>query len=179
MAVSLKQAYDIAWDGTHNACIMNIFVDSVSDLTGLIQLDDIYFQLGSWALDVSTGDEYRFSSNGTWVLQPSNNRFVNVYTKAEVDAIITDVDADIQDVQDDLNLHLASAPALKFTPETSSPSITNGQRVRLSSANSNNIIEFLVGKLNSTTNYIQFYVNGVDKGYITFDVSRNIDVWSN
>lgn len=177
MAVSLKQAYDVAWDGTHNSCIMNIFVDTVSDLTGLIQLDDIYFQLGSWALDVSTGDEYRFSSNGTWVLQPSNNRFVNVYTKSEVDDIITRVDADIQDVQDDLDTFLTTAPALKFTPETSSPSVTNNQKVRLSAANSNNVIEFLVGKLNSTTNYIQFYINGVDKGYITFDVSRNIDVW--
>ena len=178
MAVSLKQAYDIAWNGTHNACIMNIFVDTASDLSGLIQLDDIYFQLGSWALDVSTGDEYRFSSNGTWVLQPSNNRFVNVYTKTEVDDIITSVDADIQDAQDDLDTHLATAPALKFTPETSSPSLTNSQRVRLSAANSNNVVEFLIGKLNSTTNYVQFYVNGVDKGYLIFDVSRNIDVWS-
>lgn len=64
---------------------------------------------------------------------------------------------------------------LKFTPETSTP--TNSQRLKFSSPNSNNTVTMLIGKLNSTTNYVQFYVNDVDKGYITFSVSRNIDTW--
>ena len=151
-----------------------IVADSFSDLPS--NTANLTYLLGSYAKTVDTGDEYYIDSNGTWVLQPSGE-FKNVYTKSEVDDIIAGVNGDIQDVQDDLDTFLATAPALKFTPETSSPSVTNGQRVRLSAANSNNILEFLVGKLNSTTNYIQFYINGVDKGYITFDVSRNVDVW--
>lgn len=34
-----------------------------------------------------------------------------------------------------------------------------------------------VGKLDASTNYLQINVNGYDKGYIKFDVSRNIDNW--
>lgn len=64
---------------------------------------------------------------------------------------------------------------IKFTPETSLP--TTSQRLLFTSPKSNNNLTMLVGKLNSTTNYVQFYVNGVDKGYLTFDVSRNIDTW--
>ena len=65
---------------------------------------------------------------------------------------------------------------IRFTPETSLP--TSSQRLLFTSPRSNNNLTMLVGKLNSTTNYVQFYVNGVDKGYLTFDVSRNIDTWS-
>ncbi len=64
---------------------------------------------------------------------------------------------------------------IKFTPETSVP--TSSQRLLFTSPRSNNNLTLLVGKLNSTTNYVQFYVNGIDKGYITFNVSRNIDTW--
>ena len=31
-----------------------------------------------------------------------------------------------------------------------------------------------VGKLDANNNYAQFFVDGVDKGYITFTVSRNV-----
>lgn len=65
---------------------------------------------------------------------------------------------------------------IRFTPETSLP--TTSQRLLFTSPRSANNLTMLVGKLNSTTNYVQFYANGVDKGYITFSVSRNIDTWS-
>ena len=64
---------------------------------------------------------------------------------------------------------------IKFTPETSAP--TSSQRLLFTSPKSNNNLTMLVGKLDSSTNYVQFYVNGVDKGYIKFDVSRNINTW--
>lgn len=35
----------------------------------------------------------------------------------------------------------------------------------------------MVGKLNDTTNYVQFFVDGYDRGYIKFDVSRNVENW--
>jgi hypothetical protein len=64
---------------------------------------------------------------------------------------------------------------IKFTPETSAP--TSSQRLLFTSPRSNNNLTMLVGKLDSSTNYVQFYVNGIDKGYIKFDVSRNINIW--
>ena len=35
-------------------------------------------------------------------------------------------------------------------------------------------LEIWIGKLDANTNYVQFFVNGLDRGYIKFDVSRNI-----
>lgn len=35
-------------------------------------------------------------------------------------------------------------------------------------------LRLLVGKLNATTNYVQFFIDNVDYGYIAFTVSRNI-----
>ena len=32
-----------------------------------------------------------------------------------------------------------------------------------------------IGKLNNSQNYLQFRVDGADKGYLVFDVSRNIE----
>lgn len=69
MAVNLRESFDVSWDGTHNSAIMSIFVDSNADLAGLSHLGDVYFQLGSDAIDVSTGDIYRMKSDYTWVLQ--------------------------------------------------------------------------------------------------------------
>ena len=178
MSVSLKQSYDIEYNGTANVSRMDLFVDTAADLTGLTTFDSITLLQGSTAEDISTGDVYMMQSDGTWVKQPSSNQFANCYTKTEVDDIVIEIGDDLAAVEGTLNTFLATAPALKFTPETSSPSLTNGQRIKFSSANSNNNVEILIGKLNATTNYIQFYINGVDKGYITFDVSRNIDTWS-
>ena len=35
-------------------------------------------------------------------------------------------------------------------------------------------LRLLVGKLNATTNYVQFFIDNVDYGYTAFTVSRNI-----
>lgn len=91
MAVNLRESYDVSWDGTHNSAIMSIFVDSDADLAGLSHLGDVYFQLGSDALDVSTGDVYIVQTNGTWVKQPSKSPWSDVYTKSEVDALLQDI----------------------------------------------------------------------------------------
>lgn len=36
-------------------------------------------------------------------------------------------------------------------------------------------VRLFVGELNGSQNYLQFLIDGVDKGYIVFDVSRNIN----
>lgn len=92
------------------------------------------------------------------------------YAPSNADLYAADIAAaaDIADLQQ--NRAIAG-----FTPETSAP--VNSQRLKISVPRSNNTMTFLVGKLNSTTNYIQLYVNDIDKGYITFTVSRNIDTW--
>lgn len=54
-----------------------------------------------------------------------------------------------------------------------SPTDTQTQRFTLTTDGGAKI-EFVVSKLNSTQNYLQFFLNGTDRGYLIFDVSRNI-----
>ena len=62
---------------------------------------------------------------------------------------------------------LANVSGIEFVPGTTSNSFTvnfvNG-----------NVFRIIVGRLDTSTNYAQFFLNGVDKGYIRFDVSRNV-----
>ena len=93
MSVSLKESYDIAYDGSENAARMDLFIDTSADLAGLTHFDSIKLLQGSTAEDISTGDKYMMQTGGTWVLQPIANAFQNVYTKAETDALINPLQA--------------------------------------------------------------------------------------
>lgn len=64
--------------------------------------------------------------------------------------------------------------AVSFTPGGTIGNILN---CTFTIPDSSRTLRFTIGKLNATQNYLQVYVNGVDKGYIVFDVSRNIDNW--
>lgn len=46
--------------------------------------------------------------------------------------------------------------------------------VKTTGVSAGKAVTLYINKLNDTQNYVQFFVDGVDKGYITFDVSRNI-----
>lgn len=72
-----------------------IIADDVASLPA--DTTDMVYVMGSKALTIDTGNNYIKNSSGAWVLQP-NNMWQNVYTKQEIDAMITDVDADISDL---------------------------------------------------------------------------------
>ena len=97
MSVSLENSYDIWYDGTDNVSRFDLFIDSSADLSGLTHFDSVKLAQGSKATDISTGDIYRMTSAGSWILQPQSI-FQNLYTKAEIDAMITDIDSDISDL---------------------------------------------------------------------------------
>ena len=103
MSATLKAAHDIENDGSHNVAICEIFVDTAADLAGLDHLEDVYFLQGSEATDIDTGDKYLMKSNGTWQKQPSGSAFENVYTKSEVDSIVSDINLDIIDAENDIS----------------------------------------------------------------------------
>ena len=91
MSVSLKQSYDIEYNGTANVSRMDLFIDTSADLTGLTTFDSITLLQGSTAEDISTGDVYMMQTGGTWVKQPSKSPWSDVYTKTEVDALLQDI----------------------------------------------------------------------------------------
>lgn len=86
--LSLKHSDDIAYNGVTNVARIDLYADTAADLTGVTSFDSITLLGGSTALDISTGDLYIMQSGGTWILQPSQGAFSNVYTKAEIDAMI-------------------------------------------------------------------------------------------
>lgn len=89
--ISLKQSYEIEYNGIENCARMDLFADSAGDLTGLTHYDNIKLLEGSDALDISTGDHWIKQSGGIWIRQPSGNMFENVYTKSDIDSMITEI----------------------------------------------------------------------------------------
>ena len=71
MSVSLKQSYDVEYNGTANVSRMDLFVDTVADLAGLDTFDDIKLLQGSTAHVIQTVEDYMMRSNGIWVSQSS------------------------------------------------------------------------------------------------------------
>lgn len=69
MSVSLKQSYDIEYDGTANVSRMDLFVDTVADLAGLTTFDGVTLLQGSTAHVIQTVEDYMMRSNGVWVSQ--------------------------------------------------------------------------------------------------------------
>lgn len=91
MSVSLKESFDIAYDGSENAARMDLYIDDVSDLSSLTHFDSIKILQGSTAKDISTGDLYQMQSDGTWVLQPAGIQLdlTGYYTSAETDTLLS------------------------------------------------------------------------------------------
>lgn len=90
--ISLKQSYEIEYNGTENCARMDLFADTAADLTGLLRYDSILLLEGSSALVIATGRTYIMQSTGTWVQQPSSGGGGggDTYTKEEIDQFLAD-----------------------------------------------------------------------------------------
>ena len=90
--ISLKQSYEIEYDGTENCARMDLFADSAADLTGLTHYDNIKLLQGSDALDISTGYHWIMQSGGSWIRQPASGGGGggDTYTREEIDEFLAD-----------------------------------------------------------------------------------------
>lgn len=96
--ISIYQASDIAWDGTQNASVMQLFADTASEITGSF-IDDIKIKQGSTCIACDTGDKYRIDSTGTWHLMPSCQSQIvlpDVYSETETDALLTSLETRLE-----------------------------------------------------------------------------------
>lgn len=164
--------------------ICTIECDAVSDLPAVDYFDGISIYKGSNAHVIADNTVYKLNSSGTWVIQ-DESPFKDVYTKSEINSLLSDYtttadqqlidgaqDADITALETILtnitDIHLVRNTVQNYIGLSIQDA--TGKRIRL-----------IFGRLNSTTNYLQLYGGDndfIDKGYITFDVSRNIDTWS-
>ena len=67
-----------------------IVADTAADLPANSTV--LTWLLGSYALTVDTGYTYYIDSSGSWILQPNQNAFSNVYTKTEIDDLLDQID---------------------------------------------------------------------------------------
>ena len=162
-----------------------ISCDSEADLPAQAGgIPGYFLEQGSTAHAISENTIHTITSSGAWIKQDEASR-MDVYTKTEIDTKFADytTTADQQVIDGQLN---AAITAL----ETILTNIKDIHLVRNTTQNyiglsmqdaTGKRIRIIFGKLNSTTNYMQLYGGDndfIDKGYITFDVSRNIDIWS-
>lgn len=161
-----------------------ISCDTVADLPSPTYFDGYTLMQESTAHVVTDNTIYTMLSDGTWILQDEASR-LNVYTKPQIDSMLSDytTTADqmvIDGAQDGEILSLSQILGnLKYV-QIDRNTVSNFIGFRLTDTD-NHMIRIIFGKLNATTNYVQFYGGDgalIDKGYITFDVSRNIDTWS-
>lgn len=89
--IGLKNSYEIAYNGTENECRFELYADTAADLQGLTHFDGIKIQMGSECTDIATGDKYILNGSGVWILQPSQNAFSNVYTKSEINGMVSEI----------------------------------------------------------------------------------------
>lgn len=100
-----------------------LVADTAADLPANTQ--DLVFIIGSFATAIDTGDTYKINSAGAWILQPSENQFENVYTKSEIDDIITRVDT--LDTKQTLALvHLINESGKNHVKPTANSTTING-----------------------------------------------------
>lgn len=67
-----------------------ILCDTSADLPATV--DGYSVGQGWTAKVIEDGSSYIANAAGSWILQPSNNAFYNVYTKAEIDNMIAEID---------------------------------------------------------------------------------------
>ena len=161
-----------------------ISCDTVADLPSPTYFDGYTLLQGSTAHVITDNTIYTMLSDGTWILQDEASR-MDVYTKTQIDTMLSDYTTTA-----DQNLIDSAQNADISALETILTNITDIHLVRSVAQNyiglsmqdaTGKRIRIIFGKLNATTNYMQLYGGDndfIDKGYITFDVSRNIDVWS-
>lgn len=163
-----------------------ISCDTVADLPSPTYFDGYTLLQGSTAHVITDNTIYTMLSDGTWILQDTASR-MDVYTKQQTDNAISDaitaqaaIQSSVDGAQDGEILTLSQILGnLKYI-QIDRNTVSNFIGFRLTD-NDNHMIRIIFGKLNATTNYVQFYGGDgalIDKGYITFDVSRNIDTWS-
>lgn len=161
--------------------------DTVADLPAQAGgLPGYFLEQGSAAHVIADNTIYCLQSSGVWVIQDQASR-MDVYTKQQTDTAISSaissqasIQSSVDGAQDgeilSLQQILGNVKHIQIDRNTTSNFI--GFRL---TDNDNHMIRIIFGRLNSTTNYVQFYGGDgelVDKGYITFTVSRNVDTWS-
>lgn len=91
-SIRLVQGYDTV--SGYALIVGHIEADSFSDAPAQNAFDGYFLVSGSTMHDINTNDKYCMNSSGTWIKQ-DESPFKDVYTKTEVDSLLTPITDDI------------------------------------------------------------------------------------
>lgn len=99
--IEAKQTHPVNDTSTYIPMRVYFVCDTISDLPAIHAISNWELQIGSKADVIATSKKYEMQSDGTWVEQipEASNYF---YTKTEIDDIVSDINDDIQSVEDDV-----------------------------------------------------------------------------
>lgn len=92
MSVYVTEMFDAYSDGTRNVCRVYLEADTAADLPGPTDLDGLRLLMGSKGHVIDTDKTYWMNSSGVWY-EASGSMFENVYTKTEIDDMISEIDS--------------------------------------------------------------------------------------
>ncbi len=163
-----------------------LVADTAADLPANTQ--DLVFIIGSFATAIDTGDTYKINSAGAWILQPSENQFENVYTKTEIDNIVSDINADITTAENDItDLHAGLSTIINSGGKNKMPvengGVTSGRWVDIAVNIPAGVYRVSFGSVtstdtDSTTCQILFFNSAFTQVSNTVQMSRGNDVSS-
>lgn len=148
--IEIMQEYTDRTTGARSI-MCEIAADTAADLPA--NTADLVYIVGSYATAIDTGGIYKINSAGTWILQPSGDIFQNVYTKTEIDNIVSDINDDISDINDTDTMQNAVITDLLNTggknhAQTNNGSATRNLRIPLSIPAGDYVI--YIGEITST-----------------------------
>lgn len=82
----IYREFDDRTSGIRNL-FCHVFADDVASMP--TNDNDRVFTIGSVCDVIANGDKYMMNSSGNWVLQPNSSAWLNVYTKSEMDNILS------------------------------------------------------------------------------------------
>lgn len=104
-----------------------IIADTAADLPA--NTAQRIFIIGTFATVIDTGYQYKIDSGGNWILQPAGE-YRNVYTKSEIDNIVSGINDDITDINDTDTLQNAVITDLLNTGGKNHAQTNNGSATR-------------------------------------------------
>lgn len=148
--IEIMQEYTDRTTGARSI-MCEIAADTAADLPA--NTADLVYIVGSYATAIDTGGIYKINSAGSWILQPSGDVFQNVYTKSEIDSIVSYINNDITDINETDTLQNAVIAGLLNTggknhAQTNNGSATRNLRIQLNIPAGDYVLH--IGEITST-----------------------------
>ena len=148
--------------------------DTVADLPNRVQPNST-FDMGSEATVIETGDKYLMKSDGSWVKQPSSE-WSNVYTKSEIDDMITPIEDAVIDLIDTGNKNMLPIPT-RIGPSNATAAATYTQAGVQFTCNLDGTIT--IERVSANSNQAVLWLYDASSALLVDDYTDGEYVWSN